>query len=232
MGAVAMLEGETVAEAAVNSAVSKPDHKATISAKFGRGQWTPDDWIMMRRPDTDNEAPWVQHDDCISNEKAISPETQAKPVTERKSTEISAHNSMVHRQKVSGNFSAKATMLFEDKQAPSIMLAGKLGQDAQGRMQYVEHVEVVIYYQGINVWKHQFKNGKSNWTKLMYARFPLEKAKPYTLEVTRKGAEIRISVDGHSCGYFDDSLTNALFLGVTADEGVNRIYDFAVQQSP
>ncbi len=221
-----MQASETAGNATTPTKTPVTPVKTRISTSFGRGQWNSDEWIMAKRPDVDNEAPWVQHEDYISNEKEV---VESKLV-EGHTPKPSAHNSMVNKQKISGDFTATATMMFEDKQAPSIMLAQVLEQDTQGRTQYQEHVEVVMYHQGINVWRHHFKNGKSNWAKLMYVRFPLEKAKPYTLAVTRKGTEINISIDGHICGYRDERLANELYLGVTADEGVNRIYNFEVKQ--
>lgn len=189
---------------------------AELSYRFGRGQWSAADWIMVRRPDMDELGDWVQHDDYISNElPPVEPPAAggADPKHSAVATKHDVYISMVNKKKVSGDFTVAATMEFEEKQAPSLMLASRIAADDRGRPQYEEHVEVVLFDQGINVWRHQCRDSKSVWTKVLYARFPLQKSTKYRLQVTRKGSDISVSVEGHTIGYHEDSLPPELSLG-------------------
>jgi len=65
--AVAMICVPWSAGAATNDAT-----RPALSCKFGRGQWNPDEWTMMRRPDEAGLHLWGQRDDCIENAAPVS----------------------------------------------------------------------------------------------------------------------------------------------------------------
>jgi hypothetical protein len=113
--------------------------------------------------------------------------------------------------------------------APAIVLAGKLGCDEEQRPLYEEHLEFTLWDKGVNIWLHRTENGKPAWEKIAHGEFPLQKNAEYRLQVQRRSAELTISVDGHIISCRCEAFPEELYVGVTACEGINRLYDFAVQ---
>jgi len=56
----------------------------------------------------------------------------------------------------------------------------------------------------------------------------LPKNVKHPLQVSRKDKELTISVREHTFGYRLEALPDELYLGVTAAEGINLLYDFSV----
>lgn len=209
-----------------------------FSCSFGYGAWDERDWLMVRRPDWDHSGCWVQKAGFIENQV---PE-YIRPEELRGKLEQQTHSSMVYNEKVKAGVTVSATVQFAERMAPLIVLAGKLGEDAKGRKQYVEMYEVVLFDQGINIWFMNFENGKPFWRKVAYCRFPLLKDTKYLLEVSINevirldDGGIReklliVKVDGkHEFAYLDSSLPYEFHVGITGCEGVNRFYDFSIQK--
>jgi len=135
---------------------------------------------------------------------------------------------MVYATPFSGDVLVRATMAFAHRMAPIIVLAPTLGRDAAGRPEYREHFEICIYDQGVNIWHHDFADGKPFWTRDAYASFPLKARVRYTLEVAIKGKQMTVRIDGHEFGYMDASLPAEFHVGITGCEGINRFYDLTV----
>lgn len=183
------------------------------SCAFSDHGWNADDWMFVRRGDYATTDKWLQKADHIENTNAAS----------------NSFTSMVLRKKWHGDFHITAGMAFTDRMAPEVMLASNIGTDAQGRPEYERRVEVVLWDQGINVWFLDKVNGKTTWIKTAYDQFPLQKDTEYQLQVTRKGKELTITVGDHIFGYYEASLPDDLYVGVTACEGINRLYNFAIK---
>jgi hypothetical protein len=183
------------------------------SCTFSEHGWNADDWMFVRRSDYNSTDQWLQKADHIENMDAAS----------------NSFTSMVLKKKWQGDFHISAGMAFTDRMAPEVMLASNLGTDAQGRPEYEKRMEVVLFDQGINVWLLDKVNGKTTWIKTAYNQFPLQKNTPYQLQVTRKGKQLTITVGDHTFGYYEASLPDDLYVGVTACEGINRLYNFAIK---
>ncbi len=183
------------------------------SCTFSEHGWNAADWMFARRSDMESRDEWTQKETYIEN----------------KSDSSHSFTSMVYRHPWKGNFTASADMAFADRMAPSIVLAWEFGKDAQGRQEYLTHMELVLFDQGINVWLHRTVDGKPVWIKTAYARFALQKDTKYQLQVSRKGKELFITVGDHNFGYLEDALPEELYVGVTAAEGINRLYEFSIR---
>lgn len=182
------------------------------SCTFSAHGWNAADWMFARRSDMNSLDEWSQKDTFIEN----------------KSESSESFTSMVYRHQWHGKFTVSATMAFTDRMAPSIVLAWKFGVDAQGQQEYLTHMEIVLFDQGINIWLHRTVDGKPVWVKTAYARFPLQKDTKHQLQVTRKDQQLLVTVDTHVFGYLENALPDDLYVGIAAAEGINRLYDFDI----
>ena len=140
------------------------------------------------------------------------------------------YSCMVYKKKITGDVTVTSTMAFAYKMAPLIVLASDLSENAKGQKQCSERFEIVIFDEGINVWRHFVKDGKLTYRKAAFASFRLEKDTKYRLEVKKTGKTLTVAVAGHTFGYIDDALPESFFVGITGCEGLNRFYDFTVRR--
>jgi hypothetical protein len=137
---------------------------------------------------------------------------------------------MVCKEKITGNVTITSTMAFTCKMAPLIVLAPNFRENAKGQKEYAEHFEVVIFNEGVNIWRYFVTGGKLAFRKAAFANFPLQKDTKYLLEVKKVDKTLTVSVAGHTLGYFEDALPASFYVGITGCEGLNRFYDFTVRR--
>ncbi|MBN2452376.1 MAG: hypothetical protein JXR77_18460 [Lentisphaeria bacterium] len=210
-------------------AVSVATAADSASCRFAAGAWQARDWIMVKSPRWAHMGDWVQEKDHIANRTPA--DASADSMLGDRAPEC--YTSMVLARRFSGNLSLKATLAFEHRMAPLLVLAADLGHDEQGRPEYREHTEFVLYDRGVNVWRHEWTDGKPAWRKLAYWNLAVEPGKRHTFEVridrSARGDLVSISVDGQEVGgYRDGNLPAECHAGITGCEGVNRFYDFQV----
>ena len=134
-----------------------------------------------------------------------------------------------YKEKVPRGSKVSSTMLFEDYGAPMITFCEKLDTDADGNTRNGCFYEVVIYENGINVWKHYQENGKCRWYKAAAFDFPLEKNVKHKLQVEYLASGINITLDDRTCYIRLGELPSEMYFGVSACEQINRFYDFCIE---
>jgi hypothetical protein len=212
--------------------IAAPSHGAErarapiYSCTFAAGGWSRADWVPVKHPAVPHFGDWVQQDGRIANEvprDATPPELAGKRAAE-------TYSCMLYKEPAAGNVTITSTMAFADKTAPLILLVPELPQSAQGPREFGEHYEIIIYDQGVNVWRYFAQKGKLTFRRAAFATFPLQKDTKYTLEVKKTGKTLTVSVAGHTFGFFDDALPDTFYTGITGCEGLNYFYDFAVRR--
>jgi hypothetical protein len=191
---------------------------------FVTGKWNQADWLRFKYPQGEHFGDWVQSEGYVTNtvpSNATPEELQGRFAAE-------TYSCMVYRGRVNGDVSVASTMSFAYKMAPLIVMAPALSEDAKGRKQCSVRFEIVIFDEGVNIWRHLVKDGKLTYRKAAFANFRLEKDTKYRLKVTKTGKTLTVSVAGHTFGYIDDALPESFFVGITGCEGLNRFYDFTV----
>jgi hypothetical protein len=191
---------------------------------FTAGNWKQADWLRVKYPQGEHFGDWLQRDGCIANavpSNATPEELQGKYAAE-------TYSCMVYKERIKGDVNVASTMSFAYKMAPLIVLTPALSEDAKGQKQCSERFEIVIFDEGVNIWRHSVKDGKLTYRKAAFATFRLEKDTKYRLKVTKTGKTLTVSVAGHTFGYSDDALPESFFVGITGCEGLNRFYDFTV----
>jgi hypothetical protein len=191
-----------------------------LSVSFAKDAWNPADWVLAHNPTVAHLGQWVQRDDCIENETPADP-AKVSSLEESLTT-------MVYGKPFTGDCTVTATFRIGPGAAPGIVLAQDWAPDADGRPQYGEFYEAIIYARGINLWHHFAQDGKRTYERTALYDFELKPDTPYEFSVRRKGKALEMTVDGHKAGVLIHSLPEQLFLGVEGCEGVCQVLDFKV----
>lgn len=201
-----------------------------FECEFKPGKWNKSDFIQVKSSRWPNINGFRQEANHIVN---ICPaDATEKEMLSKRAAETYA--AMIYKNPVRGSSKIKCEMSFDYRMAPSIVIAEKVGASDKGFPEFRTHYEVVLYDQGLNIWRHWFVNGKQVWRKIgsMKAKF-LPKVK-YEMEVeikfTRRGPVITVEVDDREFSIMDDLMFKEYYVGIVAAEGVNRFYDFEIEK--
>lgn len=198
------------------------------SCSFARDGWDSRDWVLARDSNTQYFGGWIQNDDCIQN--VTPPAASPDDLCEGRPLAPATYTSMVYRPMLHGDLVVRATMSFDHRMAPLIVLSHELGDAGDGRFHHGERLEVVVFDEGINIWRQWFEDGKPTYIRRAFAKYPLQPRTKYLLEVRKQGQVLSASVAGLTVGYIEPHISSACRAGITGCEGVNRFYDFAVEQ--
>lgn len=113
--------------------------------------------------------------------------------------------------------------------APLIVLADSLDTDARGVLRYGNYLEIVLYEDGINIWRMWRKDGNVSWKKLMSCVFPVPANQAHTLSVEVGTEQLKIQADDRVMTLYIPDLYPQWYGGIVACEGVNRFYSLAIE---
>ena len=199
------------------------------STTFARGKWDPSMWIPVKSPRFSYVGEMVQFDDHIMNR---TPELSDEEIFRKHAADV--YSCLMLKRKFTGSSVISSTMSFDHRMAPLIVIAPQIGKSADGRAEHREHYEIVLFDDGINIWRHLWKDGRPSWYRAAFLMTEFEPGKRYRLEVrlscTKNGRILTVNCDGKTFGYRDDHLPDSYYVGVTGCEGRNRFYDFSVTE--
>ncbi len=199
-----------------------------LAVSFQRGAWSQDQWTMVKSPRWENRGSWQQLDDAIVN--VCPADATDKEMMGPRAAET--YTSMLWKEPVKGNFTMSSTMSFQYRMAPLFVLTKELGADATGYPEYREHWEVVLYDDGINVWHHEYSEGKPHWHLAASAQYKFQPETKYTLKLQVQrfpyGARVTVSCGDAKVVYTEHGLPETLFVGITGCEGPCKFYDFTL----
>ena len=139
-----------------------------MKVDFSRGQWdnAPLTYAYSFRF---QETPvFIQEDDCIANQKNDTFEQGFDNVT------------LMAEQVCAPGAAISASCAFEAYGAPLFVIAEKLHRCPDGALRYGDYIEVVLYENGVNVWRMRMNDGKVTWVKLLGAQFPVSAGERHT----------------------------------------------------
>ena len=116
-------------------------------------------------------------------------------------------------------------MRFENLAAPMLLLSMDHELDGQGHIRTLEYYEIVIWKNGLNVWRHYTRERKPGHFLVLGATFPLATEEKHRLRVDVREDRLLMNVDGHAFNLYLHDLTDTFRLGYTACEGYCRLYD-------
>ncbi|MBR2926914.1 MAG: hypothetical protein IKC31_05000 [Clostridia bacterium] len=129
---------------------------------------------------------------------------------------------------------AKATLhcQFEDLGCPEIIIAKQPELCSDGAVRYGECFEVVLWKNGVNVWRHFYdKENGCSWHKRLGLRMPVEEHKMHELTMTITEGHIIFTIDGVRALLRVEDLFERFYFGVSACEGIVRLYDFCIEDA-
>ena len=113
--------------------------------------------------------------------------------------------------------------------APLIVIAEDLEKDAKGGYRYREYYEVVLYEEGVNVWRLTTDEENTvTWKKTMSVDFPVTAGDVHTLTVDIVGDTLEITADEHKMTVALPDMFSRYYIGIDACENINRFYSLAV----
>ena len=187
-----------------------------MTIHFSRNAWSSDDLVYAYSYRFTDRPVFTQFDDHIEN--------KADPDGPGGYEYISI---LTPRQYGTGT-SVSTHVSFEGDGAPLIVLADKLYREPDGTLRFGEYIEVVLYKNGINVWRMWYQDGKVTWKKLMGVQYPVTTGELHTLTVTAGEEGLNIAADDRTMSVYIPDMYRSFHAGINACEGINRFYDMTV----
>ncbi len=138
--------------------------------------------------------------------------------------------SLLTPQKYAPGAAATLRCGFEGLGCPEIILVPEAEPCPDGATRYGACFEVVLYKNGINVWRHYRENGACSWHKRLGWEFPLAQNTVHTLRVATRPQYLDIWVNDAKTTLRVDDLPQSFHFGVTLCEGVARAYSLEIQE--
>ncbi len=193
---------------------------------FGRSEWNPEDWLIVRSPRWTDVSHWIQNDDHIAN--YVPDDLKPEDMQMGRDRTGESYISMLLKEPVTGSVRLSTDCVFDGRMAPLIVLSKELTPV------HHEHLEVVLYDRGVNLWHHFYHDGKPSWKLLAFLDLDLAVGKKHTLTAdvicTKKGKFLLMGCNGNTFGCrLADDWSDTYYVGFTACEGKNRFYNFSVR---
>jgi len=189
----------------------------TRKFSFARGQWD-DPALQVAYTFRYTQTPeFKQGDDFIAS--------AANPDHPEKFDNIS----LLYREPVGAGVTATLHSSFEGLGCPEIILVEQPELCEDGAVRYGACFEIVLYKNGINVWRHYRDDGKCHWHKRLGWQFPVTENEVHELTVSVRENYLDLVLDGKKLLLRTEDLFERFNIGMTVCEGVARLYDFTVE---
>ena len=208
----------------------------TKEVDFSEGKWNRAEWIDVRHGEWNRGAPWHQLSDSVMN--AHVPGLSDEELFRNHQAEM--YSSMVMTNLFTAPASFVCDMSYEHRMAPGFVVAGELGYDKSGRAEYRTFYEIVLFEDGINIWRHRraMNEAKSKIDNMAYLVRPFERRRRYSVAVSvtprkthdgRPTVDMSVSCEGLTVGFRDETIPREFRAGILGSEGRCRFYRFAVR---
>ncbi len=188
-----------------------------IRTVFGQNQWNPDDFILAYSHRFTETPAFTQNSNHISNR--VNPNHR----------EGFDNISLLTKETYSSGAKAEITCSFEGLGCPEIIFVEKPELCEDGATRYGACFEIVLYTDGVNVWRHFREDGKCFWHKRLGVNFPVEENVPHHLTAEYKDNYLTVTVDGHKFTLRTEDMFEQFHFGLTLCEGIARVYDMETE---
>lgn len=117
---------------------------------------------------------------------------------------------------------------FQELGAPMLTICDKHELDENGILRTLDYYELVIWKNGLNVWRLHTQDRKVSWYKVLGVSFPLAENEIHTISAELKENRLIIQVNDRQMDLFVHDLGEKFLLGFTACEGFCRTYDMTI----
>ncbi len=184
-----------------------------MQANFGENLWNKDDFIRAYSYRFTETPDFTQHADCIAS--AVNPAHR----------EGFDNISLLTKETYAAGAKAAIHCAFEGLGCPEIILVPQAEACQDGAVRYGACFEVVLYRDGINVWRHYREAGVCSWHLRMGLQYPVAAGEKHALTVGVRENYLDIELDGQKTALRVEDLPAAFHFGITVCEGIARVYD-------
>ena len=117
---------------------------------------------------------------------------------------------------------------FEDLGAPMLVISDRNEIDENGILRTLDYYEIVMWKNGLNVWRMHTEDRRESHYKVLGATFPVTEKDIHTLSVEIQENRLFIKVDEQKLELFLHDLPDSFLLGYTACEGYCRLYEMNI----
>ena len=190
---------------------------------FGKG-WKEENWQFVRSPRWEETSYWMKREDHIAN--FLPDDLKPEDMQMGRDRTGESYVSMLWKEPFTGNAAFATRCAFDGRMAPLLVFSRELGEV------HHEHLEVVLYDRGVNLWHHFYKEGIPSWKLISFMDLDLEIGTIYELSAhfrfTTKGKFLVMGCNDRSFGCrIADDWPETYYAGITGCEGKNRFYDFS-----
>ncbi len=140
--------------------------------------------------------------------------------------------SLLSRERYEKGVKATLRCAFDGLGCPEIIIVEKAEVCPDGAVRYGACFEVVLWKNGVNVWRHYMDetDHRCFWHKRLGLSIPVAEGDIHELQVEIIRNYIVFSVDGVGVKLRAEDLPESFQIGITACEGIVRLYDFEIDQ--
>ena len=99
-----------------------------------------------------------------------------------------------------------------------------------GVTRYGACFEIVLYKNGINVWRHYRENGECSWVQRLGVEYPVAENQIHTLKLQVEKDQFVIWLNGQKNILYVEDIPSKFHIGLTACEGIARLYDLEIEE--
>lgn len=188
---------------------------------FSRGQWADSSLTHVYSYRFDDRPVFTQEDGCIRNG------TKQEPPRSMSDYE---YITLFTKEKYEAGVKISTKCSFEDFGAPLLVITDEIIED-DGELRYGNYFEVVLYEEGVNVWKLWMPEGKKVvWHKLMAVKFPVKANEVHDLTAKFNRDTIEIEADGRKMMLRVADLPEKFHVGLSGCENINRFYEMTIEE--
>ena len=136
--------------------------------------------------------------------------------------------SLLTKEKYHGPVTLRTRCAFEDLGAPLLVIAEQMEADSRGVFRYGNYLEVVLWKNGVNVWRMFYDGREVTWKQLMGVELLVNEQEIHTLAVRIENDTLLIEADDRKMQLYIEDMYDSYYLGINACEGINRFYDLEI----
>lgn len=137
--------------------------------------------------------------------------------------------SLLTRDTYTAGVTVTARCGFQGTGCPEILLVPEAELCPDGATRYGACFEIVLYENGINVWRHYRENGECFWHQRLGVEYPVAEDAVHELRVQALKDELIIWLNGQKTILHTEDIPPKFHIGLTACEGIARLYDLKIE---
>ena len=183
---------------------------------FARNCWNQEELTVAYSFRFTETPPFIQHENCIGS--GVNPEHR----------EGFDNVSLLTRETYGSGAKAAIHCSFEGMGCPEIIIVEKAESCEDGAVRYGACFEIVLYKNGLNVWRHYREEERCFWHKRLGLEFDVSEREIHELTAEIKENYLTVTVDGKRFTLRTEDMFDRFHLGITTCEGIASVYDMSI----